>query len=149
MSCAEQPICHYEERSDVIILNRRVLSQMRSRCFASPLRVRLRPPCHYERNEVESKRFSAAEGVISGRPALRMTRSKFLRKDCRGIKDASRVTPSHPLRESSPNGRALTPTPHKRAAQTGGSSFYFFIKTSSNSLSFAFADKLNPTKSIK
>ena len=59
--------------SDVIILNRRVLSQMRSRCFASPLRVRLRPPCHYERNEVESKRFSAAEGVISGRTALRMT----------------------------------------------------------------------------
>ena len=46
---------------------------MRSRCFASPLRVRLRPPCHYERNEVESKRFSAAEGVISGRTALRMT----------------------------------------------------------------------------
>ena len=75
--------------SDVIILNRRVLSQMRSRCFASPLRVRLRPPCHYERNEVESKRFSAAEGVISGRTALRMTRSKFLRKDCRGIIDAS------------------------------------------------------------
>ena len=47
----------------------RIPCRTRFRLFA----VRLRPPCHYERNEVESKRFCAAEGVISGRTALRMT----------------------------------------------------------------------------